>query len=602
MKARWHWFVLVPLALSLILIVATQFAFLEKSFYKEMGFGMTGPAVGLANYASVLSSRLYRSVIGTTFALSAVATAGCILFAYPLAYTIARMSSRWSIVMLTAVLLASLVSVPIKVLGLIIIFGKDGGLNRLLMSMGIVDQPVTVLGNSVGVVVGLIAYSLAFAVLLLYSVIRTIPVALEEAAAIQGCGRGRVLWRVVLPLSMPGLTAVALTVFNLSMGAFASTILMGGGRVLTLPVVIYQAVFTETKYATASALAMVLTVLVLLVNIVSVLLLARIQVPGRARSALARRAFDRPLVQRARDGARSWRTHSISAIAWTSERLARLGIRVRLLALLSTLSIACVYVFLFAPLLVIVGASLNGGSTRAGAVVFPPRRLSLDWYLAIPQEHLWSVGLSVAVAALAVLLACAMAIPAGLGLVRSRMPGRDLAGTVFRLPLQIPALIVGLSFFYAYYAIDDAIGSHIVGSFVGLVLAHFFVLTPYVIGSVTAVLQRFDERLEEAAQSLGTGRWRTFRRVTLPVIVPGIFAGAVYAFMVSFGDVPISLFLAGRGLVTFPVVIFHSLEMDFDATVLASSTLVMLLGMGLLLVVQRLIGLDTVLRSQGAAR
>ena len=601
MKARWHWFILVPLALSLGLIVATQFAFLEKSFYKEMGFGMTGPPVGLANYVAILSSPLYRSVIATTVGVSAVATAGCIAFAYPLAYRIARMSSRWSIVMLTAVLLASLVSVPIKVLGLIIIFGKDGGLNRLLMSIGVVDQPVTVLGNSVGVVVGLITYSLAFAVLLLYSVIRTIPVALEEAAAIQGCGRWRVLWRVVLPLSMPGLTAVALTVFNLSMGAFASTILMGGGRVLTLPVVIYQEVFTETKYATASALAMVLILFVLLINVVWVLLIARIQVPARARSATARRTLELPLVPRVRDGVRAWRAGLIAAIARVGDRLARGGIRVRVSALLSTLSIAAVYIFLFAPLLVIAGASLNGGSTRAGAVVFPPRRLSLDWYLAIPREHLRSVGLSVAVAALAVLLACAMAIPAGLGLVRSRMPGRDLAGTIFRLPLQIPALIVGLSFFYAYYAVDDALGSHLVGSFIGLVLGHFFVLTPYVIGSVTAVLQRFDETLEEAAQSLGSGRWRTFRRVTLPVIAPGIFAGTVYAFMVSFGDVPISLFLAGPDVVTFPVAIFHSLEMDFDATVLASSTLVMLLGMGLLLLVQRLIGLDTVLRSQGAA-
>lgn len=600
MKARWHWFLLVPLALSLGLIVATQFAFLEKSFYKEMGFGMTGPAVGLANYIAVLRSPLYRGVIETTLVVSALATAGCILFAYPLAYTIARMSSRLSIVMLTAVLLASLVSVPIKVLGLIIIFGKDGGLNRVLMSTGIVDHPVTLLGNTVGVVVGLIAYSLAFAVLLLYSVIRTIPVALEEAAAIQGCGRWRVLWRVVLPLSMPGLTAVALTVFNLSMGAFASTVLMGAGRVLTLPVVIYQAVFTETKYATASALAMVLTLLVLLVNIVSVPLLARIQVRGRA--AGTHRPLELPLVTQARDTVRAWRADVIAAVAWTSDRMAALGIRVRISAVLSTLAIACVYVFLFAPLLVIVGASLNGGSTRAGAVVFPPQRLSLDWYFAIPREQMWSVVLSIAVAALAVLLACAMAIPAGLGLVRSRMRGRDLAGTVFRLPLQIPALIVGLSFFYAYYAVDDALGSHFVGSLIGLVLAHFFVLTPYVIGSVTAILQRFDERLEEAAQSLGTGRWRTFRRVTLPVIVPGIFAGAVYAFMVSFCDVPISLFLAGRDLVTFPVAIFHSLEMDFDATILASSTLVMLLGMGLLLLVQRLIGLDTVLRSQATGR
>lgn len=234
--------------------------------------------------------------------------------------------------------------------------------------------------------------------------------------------------------------------------------------------------------------------------------------------------------------------------------------------------------------------------------MFPPRQLSLDWYLALPASHLWSIGLSVAVAGLATLIACLIALPAGLGLVRSRAPGREVAGVIFRLPLQIPVVIVGLSFFYAFYAIDDAVGSGLVGSFAGLVIAHCFVLTPFVIGSVTAVLQRFDERLEEAAQSLGAGRWRTFRRVTLPVIVPGLFAGAVYAFMVSFGDVPISLFLAGPGTVTFPVTVFHSLEVDFDATVLASSTVVMVLGMGILIVVQRLIGLDAMLRSEAGAR
>ena len=88
--------------------------------------------------------------------------------------------------MLTAVLLASLVTTPIKVLGLIIIFAKESGLNRLLLWLGVVNEPVTILGNRVGVILGLIYYSLAFAVLLLYSVIRTIPVALEEAAAIPG--------------------------------------------------------------------------------------------------------------------------------------------------------------------------------------------------------------------------------------------------------------------------------------------------------------------------------------------------------------------------------------------------------------------------------
>ena len=601
MKASWGWFLVVPLLLCVALLAGTQYAFLEKSFFRELGLGLTGPPVGFDNFIAVWRTPFYRDAIQTTVAVAAAATAGCILCAYPLAYTIARLQSKWSLAMLTAVLLASLVTAPIKVLGLIIIFGKESGFNKMLMWLGAIDQPITILGTRLGVVVGLIYYSLAFAVLLLYSVIRTISVSLEEAAAAQGCGRWRTLWRVVLPLSAPGLIAVALTVFNLSMGAFAAAALMGAGRVPTLPVVIYQTIFIETKYATASALAMILLALVLLVNVFSVVLLGWLgmthsghDVASRPRPAL--------LPERARDGLAALRVRVTRWVARIDDKLRLAGVDLRPMRLLSWLWIATIYLFLFAPLVVIVGASLNGGSSRSGSVVFPPRHLSLDWYYAIPASHAWSIGFSVALGAVATFVACLIALPAGLGLVRGRVQGRALAGVAFRLPLQIPVVIVGLSFFYALYAIDDALGSRLVGSFAGLVIAHLFVLTPFVIGSVTAVLQRFDERLEEAALSLGAARWRTFRRVTLPVIAPGVFAGAVYAFMVSFCDVPISLFLAGPDTVTFPVTVFHSLETDFDATVLASSTMVMLLGVVLLVAVQRLIGLDVMIRSEAGAR
>jgi len=604
MKAPWGWFLVVPLLLCVGLIAATQFSFLEKSFFKELGLGLTGPLVGVDNYVAVLRSPLYRNAIETTLVVAAAATVGCVLLGYPVAYTIARMSSRWGLVMLTAVLLASLVTAPIKVLGLIIIFGKESGLNRMLMWLGVVNEPISILGNRIGVIVGLMYYSLAFAVLLLYSVIRTIPYSLQEAAEIHGCSHWRALWRVVLPLSVPGLTAVSLTIFNLSMGAFASAVLMGAGRVPTLPVLIYQTIFIETKYATASTLAMILLGMVLLVNLLSLVLLARFGAPQSGvemtRAGEAPRATFLP--ERVGDALRASRARLAVWLGRFDDCLRRAGIDLRPSRILSVLTIAWVYLFLFAPLLVIVGASLNGGSNRSASITFPPRQLSLDWYFAIPAAHIWSFGLSIALAGLATLLTCLIAIPAGLGLVRGQTRLRQVAAMIFRVPLQIPVVIVGLSFYYAFYVIDDAIGSGLVGSFLGLVVAHLFVLTPYVIGSVTAVLQRFDERLEEAALSLGAGRWRTFRRVTLPVIAPGVFAGAVYAFMVSFGDVPISLFLAGPDTVTFPVAIFHSMELDFDATVLASSTLVMALGMVLLLLVQRLIGLDTMTRSEAGVR
>jgi ABC-type spermidine/putrescine transport system permease subunit I len=588
MTARWGWFLAIPLLISLAMTVGTQFIFLEKSFFREMGFGQTGELVALANYAEVLQKPLYINSIITTVRVAAAATLGCLLLGYPLAYVIARATGRSAMWMLSGVLLTSLVSSPIKVLGLIIIFTKEGMLNRFLMWSGLTDSPISLLGTELGVVVGLIYYSLAFSVLLLYSVIRTIPRALEDAAAIHGAGRIRVFWRVVLPLSLPGIFAVSMTVFSLSMGAFAAAALMGGGRVPTLPVLIYQTIFIETRYATASTLAAILLVLVLIVNLVA----------GLATSSFIKKSvrqaniFRWPAVENVTDRIRSMRAPLHSRGGAVLRPIGRM---------LSAAWVVWVYVLLFAPLLVIVGASFNGGSFRAGEIVFPPRRLSLDWYLSTPASHIHAFGVSIALALIATLLACLIAVPAGLGLARANMPGREAVAALFRIPLQVPVVIIGLAFFYTYYALDDAVGVALAGTFAGLVVAHLFILSPFVIGSVTAVLQRFDDRLEEAAASLGAGRWRTFRRVTLPVIMPGLFAGAVYAFMVSFGDVPISLFLAGSNTTTFPVAIFHSMEMDFDTRVLSSSTMAMAFGLVLLLLVQKLIGLDRLAHSQAGA-
>jgi ABC-type spermidine/putrescine transport system permease subunit II len=120
-----------------------------------------------------------------------------------------------------------------------------------------------------------------------------------------------------------------------------------------------------------------------------------------------------------------------------------------------------------------------------------------------------------------------------------------------------------------------------------------------VVGTVGAVLHRFNPRLEEAALSLGATRWSAFRRVTLPIILPGVYAGVLYAFIVSFGDIPVSLFLASPRYTTFPVEIFHSIEFDFSPAVLAISTLIVLISLAILWVVQRIVGLDVLLRAGG---
>jgi putative spermidine/putrescine transport system permease protein len=164
--------------------------------------------------------------------------------------------------------------------------------------------------------------------------------------------------------------------------------------------------------------------------------------------------------------------------------------------------------------------------------------------------------------------------------------------------MQIPAVVTGVAFLRLYYVVGDATGLFLNATFAGLYLGHLFVATPYVIGTVVAVLQRFNLRLEEAALSMGASPWRTFRRVTLPTMMPGVHAGALYAFMVSFSDVPIAMFLTAPGFVTYPVELFFGIETDFSPSVLASASLVIAFALVALLLVQRVISLDTVVHTR----
>ena len=148
---------------------------------------------------------------------------------------------------------------------------------QLMMALGLLDKPYTIIGNVTGVVVGLMQFTMGFGVLLLYGVVRTIPTSLEEAATIHGASRARVFWRVILPLSLPGVIVGSLMMFNMCMGAFTSASLLGGGRVFTLPVLIQRSVIVETKYGMGATFAAVLLVSVIVINLVSVFLVKRLR-------------------------------------------------------------------------------------------------------------------------------------------------------------------------------------------------------------------------------------------------------------------------------------------------------------------------------------
>jgi putative spermidine/putrescine transport system permease protein len=247
----------------------------------------------------------------------------------------------------------------------------------------------------------------------------------------------------------------------------------------------------------------------------------------------------------------------------------------RRLALL-TLGVATV-IFLVAPMLVVIPMSFTG----AQILSWPPEGFSLQWYAKMIDDPQWSRGFvnSMQVATLTALLATILGTLAALGIVRGRFPGRSLANALILSPLIVPLIIIAIGFF-AFYSITK-----LTGSLPGLVLAHTALAVPFVIISVGTALRTMDRNLELAAASLGADPWRTFWRVTFPIILPGVFAGALFAFITSWDEVVVSIFMTSTRFRTLPVEMWEQVRQVVDPTVAAVATVVMIVTTTLLLFV-----------------
>ena len=159
MKARWDLILLPSLVVMLVLLGASQYVFLKGSFFRDLGLGRTGDVLEATNYLRFFTDRFYLRVLWITTKVSLLATVFTLLLGYPLAYVIARMRSRWAMVLLAGVVVTTFVTIVIKVFGLIIIFGAEGPLNRFLMGFGFVDAPYSIMGTQTGVVVGLMHFT-----------------------------------------------------------------------------------------------------------------------------------------------------------------------------------------------------------------------------------------------------------------------------------------------------------------------------------------------------------------------------------------------------------------------------------------------------------
>lgn len=228
-----------------------------------------------------------------------------------------------------------------------------------------------------------------------------------------------------------------------------------------------------------------------------------------------------------------------------------------------------VLLFLLAPVLAIIPLSFNS----TPYLTYPLSGFSLRWYQEVLNSPQWMAALksSLIVGIATVVIATPLGTLAAFGLVRRQMPKAQVFMGLLMLPMAVPIVVVAL----ALYMFLTRLG--LSNSYTGLIIAHSVLATPFVLISVTATLAGFDFTLVRAAQSLGARPLVTFRRVTLPLILPGVATGSVFAFITSWDEVVVALFVAGPRQRTLPRQMFSGLREQLDPSIMVVATVMILM-------------------------
>ena len=243
---------------------------------------------------------------------------------------------------------------------------------------------------------------------------------------------------------------------------------------------------------------------------------------------------------------------------------------------------------LIAPTLVVVIVSF----TDSYSLKFPPPAYSTRWYVELLdafQLH-FAAWNSVKVALATTVLSVVLGVAASLAIARSPTRMARVLDSLFLSPLVLPALAFGFAALMAFSLVGLSVSA------TTLVIGHTAVCVPYVIRTTTAALAQMDASLLESSASLGASRWYSFRRITLPLIRPGVLAGAFIAFMSSFDNVPVSLFLRDARTDMLPIRMWQDLEGKLDVTIAALSGVIILFTLAMMIVMERAVGLSRRMR------
>ena len=245
---------------ALLLLLAVYLYPLGRLLVLSLAGG-PGGAAGLDAYRRLVESSVYVDVLVRTARISVMVTLVCLLAAYPFAYVMTRVRPAWFSVLMVFVLLPLWTSILVRTYAWMVLLQANGVLNNVLRWLRVIDEPLRLMYNETGVVIGMAQVLLPFAILPLYASLRNIDPRLPRAAQIMGAGPWRRFYSLTLPLSLPGVATAALLVFVQGLGFFITPALLGGSRVITLAMVIETQVVDLLDWSLASAAAMLLLLL-----------------------------------------------------------------------------------------------------------------------------------------------------------------------------------------------------------------------------------------------------------------------------------------------------------------------------------------------------
>ncbi|MEA5160703.1 ABC transporter permease subunit [Cereibacter johrii] len=524
-----------------------------------------------AHFNRVFSVPLYWDSLVRTMQIALTVACLCALFGYPTALLIQRSRGTMQVLIATAVILPYFIAILIRTYAWMVLLGRNGPINKFAIWLGLYDQPLALLFNRGTVLLGMTAVLMPLMVLSIYSSLSRLDPGLTRAALASGAGPLAVFWRVLLPLTLPGIGAGFLLVFVSALGFFITPTLLGGPADQMFAMHITQQADSITGEGFLQALAVVLLLITLVVVGIAGRLMGFEFIWGGGKLSEPAEAAVKGPSGSARPRRRSPAMAIADMIGWPLLRImgrmpASAGTwTVRALGFL----IICTLIL---PILVVIIISFS----EASYLTFPPPGWSLKWYEKFFSDSNWMSAFwnSLGIAALSAVIAVTLGASAAMGIVRSEIRYKSALMLLLVSPMIVPPVVLGLSLYSLFLQLG------LVGTYFGLAAAHAIGGIPIVVVIVAASLQAVDRKLEQGAAVHGASPLTVFRTVTLPAIAPGLAAAVFFAFLHSFDELVLSLFLSSPRMKTLPLMLWADINYQLNPVLAVVSTLEVLLVVG----------------------